>query len=344
MVDPDHARRALQLHFQNASTKQFHDNLEELAPELVSESELPVTSGASPDRSSSELHLVPTLPAPLSLDAYLACALSNLTEDQRNYMFQLSDVISTICEQYQIRLYEPRKKTDPVHNSQLPSEEVERIDHDRVLGTDLVIHLTHYPSTGSGKELAWAESALIPTILIKHSSSKVSRMVLGTPGLHVLIEYIEPEELRAELHRSLGTIRPLLEVRKLAFANYDVNLVGNRIRSNREALGLTREEVAERSQLITVEQLRRFEESKDRVSDPGLNTLRQLAAILNTTVADLVEPDLESRMTAALMEWANRSFDESTAARYRGITIRDRNKLLRRFLLRLIDSLEREEN
>lgn len=345
MVDPNQAHRDLQLHFENASVDEFRENVDELTPELTSQSLLEASSpeSAAPP-TSNQLRLVAAHPAPLSLDAYLACALSILTNDQRNYMFQLSEVVSTICEQYQINLYEPRKQTDPVHHSNLSSEEVERIDHDRVLNADLVIHLAHYPSTGSGKELAWAESALIPTILIKHSSSKVSRMVIGSPGLHVLIEYTEPEELRAELHRTLGTIVPLLEVRKLAFSNYEVNLVGNRIRSLREGMGLIREEVAERSQLITVEKLRRLEESNDRISDPNLSTLRQLAAILNTTVADLVEPDLESRLMATLTEWANRSFDENTAARYRrDLTIRDRNKLLRRLLLRLIDSLETED-
>ena len=43
---------------------------------------------------------------------------------------------------------------------------------------------------------------------------------------------------------------------------------------------------------LTVEQLRLVEESCDRHSDPSLTFLRRIATVLNTTVADLVQPDL----------------------------------------------------
>jgi len=132
-------------------------------------------------------------------------------------------------------------------------------------------------------------------------------------------------------------VRPILEERKMAFSEYDYNVVGNAVRALREALGLTREEVASRSPVVTVEHLRQIEESTDRVSNPTLVQLRQLASILNTTVADLVEPDLGSRLLGYLESWIT---TRNPAARFGGVSPADRNRLIRRVLLRVIDSLE----
>jgi hypothetical protein len=44
--------------------------------------------------------------------------------------------------------------------------------------------------------------------------------------------------------------------------------------------------------LLTVAALRQIEDSDDRRSNPSLICLSQIAAILKTAVADLVEPDL----------------------------------------------------
>ena len=157
------------------------------------------------------------------------------------------------------------------------------------------------------------------------------------PSLKIEIEYSDPEELRVQLGEALGQVRPILEERKMAFSEYDYNVVGNAVRALREALGLTREEVASRSPVVTVEHLRQIEESTDRVSNPTLVQLRQLASILNTTVADLVEPDLGSRLLGYLESWIT---TRNPAARFGGVSPADRNRLIRRVLLRVIDSLE----
>lgn len=275
-------------------------------------------------------------PAPLPLDAYLASALTGLTEEQRQLVFQLSNVVANVCSEQGINLYEPRKKTDPVHHVGVPDADVFAIDRGRVLRSDLCIHLCHYPSTGAGEELDFAYSALVPIILISHEKTKVSRMITGIPALKFHINYTEPEELRQELKERLIQLRPLLEERKLAFAEYDVNVVGERIRLRREDLQLTRGEVAEAAHsVLTEDALRQIEESLDRVSNPTLLQLRQIATVLKTTVADIVEPDLGGRLVGVLEEWVT----GKVAARS-GINAKDRNRILRRVLLRLIDSLE----
>jgi transcriptional regulator with XRE-family HTH domain len=274
----------------------------------------------------------------ISLNAYLACALTGLNGEQRQLMFNLSDAVAEICKQYEIDLYEPRKQTDPVHHKEVKDADVFHIDRKRVLNSDLLIHLTHYPSTGSGEELDFAYSALIPIILISHSNSYVSRMITGIPSFQIHLKYTEPEELRQQLHDCLLEIRPILEERKLAFSEYDINIVGERIRYLREQLELSQEVLAGSIPGLTIDALAQIEENSDRTANPSLIQLRQIAAVLKTTVADLVEPDMEERIINGLNDWIS---GRQKAARY-NLNIRDRNKIIRRILLRLIDSLENE--
>jgi transcriptional regulator with XRE-family HTH domain len=295
--------------------------------------------GIGPADATAPFELLRTQPAQLELTAYLASALTGLTEEQRQLVFQLSDTVALICEDLGIDLYEPRKKTDPVHHADVVDSDVFHIDRERVQSSDLLIHLAHFPSTGAGEELSFAFEALVPIVVVSHSAVRVSRMVTGIPNLIVVITYDEPEELRSVLRERLAEIRPLLVQRKLAFADYDVNIVGERIRQLRMAQGMTREDVAaatRRRAEISVDLLTRLEESTDRIANPTLLHLRELADVLKTSVVDLVEPDLEETIFASLSSWVG----DRQAARFPTMSKRDRNKLVRRVLLRVLDSLE----
>lgn len=158
----------------------------------------------------------------------------------------------------------------------------------------------------------------------------------------IKIQYGEPEDLRDRLRAQLIELRPLMVQRKLAFGDYDMNIVGDRIRRLREAQGLTRAEVAAATGVrfpISVDALQHLEKSSDRDANPTLIVLRELATTLKTTVADLVEPDLDEYLLNSLSTWVS----ERRAARSAGMSARDRNKVLRRILLRLIDNLERDD-
>jgi transcriptional regulator with XRE-family HTH domain len=336
--DPAKAAEFLQEHFSATSSEEFVENLEKFCPEIMEIESMEVNDNVHEQKS--QLILFRPQSSPLSLNAYLACALTGLVNDQRQLMFHLSDIVATVCAEEGIELYEPRKKTDPVHHGHVPDSEVFSIDRARVLNSDLLIHLCHYPSTGAGEELDFAFNALVPIILISHSDTRVSRMVTGIPSFKMVINYTEPEDLRRELRDSLIKARPILEERKLAFSEYDANIVGNRIRLLREEMHLTREEVAANVPLLTSEGLRQVEESSDRTSNPSLIQLRQIAAVLKTTVADLVEPDLNERLVSFLEDWVTGG--NRVAARFPGMTTKDRNRILRRFLYRVVDSLEKE--
>jgi transcriptional regulator with XRE-family HTH domain len=332
MTTPDQAHDALRQADDLESDDVFRKRVEEdTSNELL-------TVEAIDEEEAGQLVLLPAHREPLPLTAYLASALTGLLQDQRQLIFHLSDMIAEVGRRHGIEVYEPRKATDPVHHADVPAETVWGLDRDRVLSSDLLIHLGHFPSTGAGEELDFAYNALVPIILISHGDTRLSRMVTGIPGFKLEITYVEPEELRARLEETIIAVRPLLEERKLAFAAFDNNIVGDKIRILRQELGMTREEIADQSPMLTTEMLKRFEESTDRISDPSLSQLRLIAAILKTTVADLVEPDIGLRVVANLHEWMH----THKAARFPGMSERDSNRVLRRMLLRVIEALEED--
>jgi hypothetical protein len=336
MVDPNEVRKHLRKHFSEVTPEEFIENVSKYCPEIL---QAPPAK-TEEDVSGVHLQLFQPQPAPLPLNAYFACALTGLASDQYKQMVELSEIIDEICQTDGIDLYQPRLHTDPVKHAKLPAESVFKIDKARVLGSDLLVHLCDYPSTGAGEELAMALDALLPILLISHSQTHLSRMVKGIPGYKVEIEYTDHDSLRSELKNALLQIRPVLEERKLAFSKYRGNVVGNTIRLMREEAGLTRKMVASSSpSVLEVERLRQIEESADQESNPSLIELRVIATILKTTVADLVEPDMDERLLNALQDWPFRS----RTAQFGRLNIKNRNKILRRLLLRLIDSLEADE-
>lgn len=320
MVDPNEAARHLRKHFSEISPEQFLENVKRYCPEILEDNSAPTNTLNAAD----PVQLLPfqSQPTPLPLEAYLAYDLTGLTPKQRKRIFELSDIIAKTCSEHSIDVYEPYKHTAPVHRTEISADTVFKLDREQVLRSDLLIHLCHYPSTGVGKELDIASNALVPTILVSHSEMRMSRMVAGIPSFKLEIKYTDPEVLEYQLKDCLTAVRPILEQRKLAFAEYEVNIVGNNVRLLREELGLSREEVADSAPHLTVEALREIEESVDRVSNPSLIQLREIATVLKTTVADLVEPDLNGRLMATLQGWRT----GSRVAHPPGFSIKDQNR------------------
>jgi transcriptional regulator with XRE-family HTH domain len=298
----------------------------------------PTTAALEPLIPNADQHLPSlqeTTPAPLPLNAYLASALTGLSEDQRRVVFGISDLISDVCEKNGLSLYQPRKKTDPVLHAEVSASEVYAWDKQTVLNSDLLIHLCHHPSTGAGEELEFAHAALLPILLVYPADLKVSRMVLGIPSLVIHIAYNNVEDLHAQVSDILFNFRPLLEERKLALARYDVNIVGEKVRELRERLGLTRNDVASSSKYVTETILKNIEEKTDRDSNPSLIQLREIATVLKTTVSELVEPDFNQRVLVMLNAWVS-----DRAAARNTISKNDRNKAVKAILRRLADSMD----
>ncbi len=333
MVSPQDAQKILGKHFKQITLDEFNERHEKYVGEEPSEL-LPIDGNTE----TGAMVLYQREAAPLRLDAYLASALTGLTPEQREHLFAVSDIVASVCRDLEIDVYEPRNATDPANHPQVSPEDVFNLDREKVLSSDLVIHVADYASTGAGEELDFALTALIPIVLIAHGDARVSRMVAGIPALKLTIIYRDLDELGLELRERLTEIRPILEERKMAFSNFDKNMVGHKVRILREESGLTREEVAfHLGELLTVERLRQIEESSDRVSNPSLLELRTLATVLKTTVADLVEPDLDERVIALLKEWMLGRVE----ARY-AMSARDQRRVVRRILYRVLYALDRE--
>jgi transcriptional regulator with XRE-family HTH domain len=318
------ARKALQRRREAASGSPVTD-----APDLFR------GRGLVPNIDHQALSLLETTPAPLPLNAYLASALTGLSETERQVIFGISDLVSQVCKENGIDLYEPRKRTDPLLHADVSAPDVYAWDKHSVLQSDLLIHLCHHPSTGAGEELEFAQAALLPIILIYPAELKVSRMVLGIPSLVIQIAYKTIEDLQAQLTEVLFGFRPLLEERKLALSRYDVNVIGEKVRELREKLGVTRADIATASKHLTEEVIKNIEEKTDRESNPSLIQLREIATVLKTTVSELVEPDFNQRVLVMLNSWVS-----DRAAARNTISKNDRNKAVKAILRRLADSID----
>ncbi|HEX2058979.1 MAG TPA: hypothetical protein VHI71_11500 [Actinomycetota bacterium] len=331
-IDKEQAERKLRAHFEGLSASEFSDRVEAQS------------GGDAPmERPSDDVGQLVLLQhpqaSPLPLNAYFASSLTTLSDEERATVERISEIVDAACTRHGIELYRPGSHSDPIKHPDISASDVYFTDRDRVVKSDLVIHLADFPSTGAGEELDMAQNALIPILLLRHSSRRMSRMVAGIPAFKAEISYQDEEDLSDELGERLVEMRPVLEERKVAFAQYDVNLVGAKIRALREDIGLTRSEVSDKAPVLDEDRLRHIEESVDKAGNPTLMELRQLAVILKTTVADLVEPDLGARLLATLQEWI---VGAPSAARFGSITVADRNRILRRLLYRVIDSLDRD--
>jgi len=276
------------------------------------------------------------------LRAYLASALTGLADEALSTVEKLSNTVELACRAVDVDLYQPGKHTDPRKHPSIPSAEVFKLDRERVLSSDLLIHLSHLPSTGAGEELDFAYQALIPIILVQPSDRTTSRMITGIPSLKVEILYQDTADVSELLQEKLWELRPYLEQRRLNMADFSQNIVGAKVKELRLEECLTREDLATRVGL-TVEGLIAIEENVDTISNPSLTVLRSLATELKTTVAELVNPDYSDAVLASIQALVNEGA-ESAAARFKDISKKDRWAIVRRYLIRLLDVVENRQS
>jgi hypothetical protein len=225
------------------------------------------------------------------LRAYLASALTGLSPTDRALVFKVSDAIASVCRRANIELYEPRKKTDPVHHAHVPDSEVFRLDQQRVSSADLIFYVADFPSTGAGQELTIAGTAMIPIIAVAHESFKVSRMVTGMPGNFTLLRYSSPSDIEFSLGAVLRDMRPSLVRRKEVLSTHEQNRVGAAIRRIRLSRAMSYEDVVAAFRIpnaVTARQIEQCEKAPDFQNNLSLFFLQELAAALDATVADLL--------------------------------------------------------
>jgi transcriptional regulator with XRE-family HTH domain len=282
---------------------------------------------AEPDTGAIKLAEVDDVS--VELHAYLASALTGLSEDERRHIFLLSDTISLICSDYGIKLYEPRKATDPVHHPDVKDHDVFKLDRTRVQTSDLLICLAHHPSFGAGQELDFAFSMLLPILVITPMEKPVSRMVKGIPTALTVIQYREPEELKDRLRAALIELKPLLLDRRFSLAKPEAHYIGLRVRALREQQGWTQKELAQaaRVEVAFIEQL---ESENEKESNPSIMQLRVIATVLKVPLARLIDPAPNERTAFEIMD----ALPQLLAARYGHMRETDKAVVIRSILER----------
>jgi transcriptional regulator with XRE-family HTH domain len=244
--------------------------------------------------------------SPIRLRAYLASALTGLSEDQRKMVFAIQDLVHEVCKEHNVELYQPRLASDPLKHTTLSAPDVFNLDKQQVLRSDLLICMTHEPSFGAGIELEFARNALLPTILLHPAGQTVSRMVLGIPNLLVKVGYQDLNDLRERLADEIGLLVPVLIERRVAFGHSNDAIIGPRIRQLRESNHLSRDDL--RAALnVPLEEVVRLEEAPDNQSNPSLLMLRQIATILKVPVSEILEVDPPSSVAQELLRYLQNS-------------------------------------
>lgn len=109
-----------------------------------------------------------------NLRAYLATALTGLSQDERRELFADSDFVAQACRNCGISLYQPREHTDPLMHADRPAREVYLTDRERVATSDLIIALCSQPSFGVGAENEIATAAGVPVVYVIKKGSCLS--------------------------------------------------------------------------------------------------------------------------------------------------------------------------
>ncbi len=218
------------------------------------------------------------------LQAYMACALTTLTEEQRNHVFFLSDCVASVCADFGIDLYEPRKKTDPVNNADIPDHEVYLLDRQKVALSDMMIMLCDYPSNGAGQELEIAGQVGIPVIFLAVRGKRISRMVTGSFAINHVITYDDPDDLKKQLAGMLDELVPAIrDARHRQLGG----TIAQRLKDLRTRRNISPEDLAKQVG-YSPNMVSAIEEMPERVSNAPIILLRRLAVALNSTVGELV--------------------------------------------------------
>ena len=214
-----------------------------------------------------------------SMRAYLATALTGLSDEERAEVFRYSEEIARICKRHDVLLYQPRQHTDPVIHAERPASDVYLTDRERVATSDLVIALCTQPSYGVGAENEIAAAAGVPVFYLTKMGFELSKMLSGSLGENRTIEYSDLRDLEQQLSTALLDIHPRLLRKRKGFIGADGKALPARLKDLREPEGLTLEQLATKAG-ITVGQVKMLENKEEQVSTPTVDQIRKLAGAL----------------------------------------------------------------
>jgi transcriptional regulator with XRE-family HTH domain len=159
-----------------------------------------------------------------------------------------------------------------------------------VTQSDFIVLDSRFPSFGAGQELEIAANGGIPVVLLKPRGADISRMVTGTFARLFIVEFASAEDLAARLHAEftalVAELANLYRGETYSFRHTEEDeTFGQRLKRIRSQMRLDESTVA-RLVGVATHAIEQFE--KD-LGNPSTTQLHRLAAVLQTSVAHLVE-------------------------------------------------------
>lgn len=143
--------------------------------------------------------------------AYMSSGLTNVPTDHIDALeSMLERLFIDVCYPQHVFLYLPHIWSNPMHSTEMSAEDVHVLDRLRIAESDFLILCADYPSFGAGQELEIAQAMGLRTIVFRHDKTKVSRMLLGSPAIHIpagdtrapaetILVYADEDDLKSKL-------------------------------------------------------------------------------------------------------------------------------------------------
>ena len=116
------------------------------------------------------------------------------------------EAIGDLCSNLGLVPYLPHRKTNPWNHPKVPPGEIFFTDKAEVQTSALVIAYVGEPSHGVGMELAYAEMANIPVILLYEKDAKISRILRGIPTVVAEVTFSGKQEAILQLYEVITTM------------------------------------------------------------------------------------------------------------------------------------------
>ena len=221
------------------------------------------------------------------LRAYLASALTDLADSERQRVYELCGVLKKVCSEFGVSLYLPFEHTDPMKHADVPPPVVYERDRKQVVTSDFVLVLCASASYGVGQENEIAAEHGVPVVYLMRKGCRVSRMLLGSDTRKVIAEYEDETDLITQVRGILEKTVPAIQQYRDAIGVPEPLKIGSRIRDLRDRSDISAQTLAD---LIGVgeQKLRRMEDEPTEEPSMTLSHLRSLAAVLKVDITYLL--------------------------------------------------------
>lgn len=135
---------------------------------------------------------------------YISGALTNTKRAEELKGFY--EALAALCSKLGLEPYVPHLVTDPSMHPNVAPRDVFDTDKNQILRSALVLAYVGEPSLGVGMEIAYAETASVPVIILYEKGKIVSRLVRGTPTIAGEIVYSTKTNALVKLHKLITAL------------------------------------------------------------------------------------------------------------------------------------------